>query len=99
VDPGKGLKAVLCGNISFKFIPQGNAVLAFDIGQAFGVDDAGVEILSYLSEARYLGEIVDRFTGDYEATRERIAQDVSDFLQDCADFGIVAFVEEPDPRE
>ena len=87
IDPQ--LTASLRGKVSLRTVPQGNAVLAFDIGQAFEVDDIGARIIEALGKPVSIRSLVERLASEYDVGVNKAGEDVFAFLQECQQLGIV----------
>lgn len=80
---------VRCNNLSLRKYIQGTAVLAFDIGQAFQVDEIGAKILCVLEAPKRISELIDLLSNEYNASPELIAGDIQDFLDNCSELGVI----------
>ncbi len=87
LGPTEGVS--LSDNLAFRRLRQGNAVLVFDVSQAFEVDDIGMAVLEWLRSSSDVAALVETLAADYGVPREVVAEDVSAFLGDCASLGIV----------
>ena len=97
----KGLNNIVVrrNNVSVRRYAQGTAILAFDIGQAFEVDEIGAEILHALETLKHQSELVDLLSKKYKASPRLIAKDVEAFLNDCNEFGVIEELPDDVKRE
>lgn len=86
-----GLNSVVVrrDDVSMREYTQGTAVLAFDIGQAFQVNELGAEILSILETPKCIRELIDFLSNKYDVSSKQIVEEVQAFLNDCSELGVI----------
>jgi len=65
------------------------AMMSLEQDRFFGLDDIGGDIWRRLEVPRTFGELIDELTGDYDASRATIAEDVRKILAEMAAHDLV----------
>lgn len=69
---------------------DGNVILLqFASGDFFVLNDVGSRIWKLLDEGKSLTEAVDILHGEYDVPRERLEQDVDEFMSAAANTGLI----------
>ena len=80
---------VLDGKIEIRTYPQGIAVLAFGVGQAFEINETGYNILQRIKQPINVNKLVSELVAEFGTPLNTVMKDTHKFLKDCSEFGII----------
>lgn len=83
------MSAKIAAGVVFRRVGEETVLLDFERGVYFGLNEVGSRVWELLEAGKEEAEIVDVLTGEYEAGRPEIAQDVAALLGELASHGLL----------
>jgi hypothetical protein len=83
------MRATIAEGVVFRRVGEETVLLDFERGVYFGLNEVGTRVWELVEAGKEEEEIVDTLTGEYEAPRPRIAEDVAALLGELASHGLL----------
>jgi Coenzyme PQQ synthesis protein D (PqqD) len=88
-DPFAGMQYKVSENILFRQVENEGILLHVSSGTYYSLSETSILFWRALSESRPLILAVEQITNEYEVDRDRVLEDLANFLQDLSNCGII----------
>lgn len=88
-DPFAEMQYKVSENILFRQVENEGILLHISSGTYYSLSETSILFWQALSESRPLILAVEQITNEYEVDRDRVLEDLTNFLQDLSNCGII----------
>ena len=81
-------------DVRYRNVGGEGVVILQDAGEVLAVNELGVRVLELMDESLSIAEIVGRLLEEFDAERADVEEDVSEFVRELLEIGVVEVVEE-----